>query len=62
MQWVGVLRVSPFKIGAAAVHLKIPLTEINLPEAIFRRESLLLVAILRLAESEGIERWRLSRP
>ena len=62
MQWVGVLRVSPFKIGTTAVHLKITLAKVNLSEAIFSRESLLLVAILRLAESEGIERWCLSRP
>ena len=62
MQWVGVLRVSPFKIGAAAVHFKIPLTEVDLSKAIFSRESLLLLAILRLTESEGIEGWSLSRP
>ena len=62
MQWVSVLCVSTLEVGTTAVHLKITLTKVNLSEAIFSRESLLFLAVLRLAESEGIERWGLSRP
>ena len=62
MERISVLCVHTLQIRTTAVYLKITLAKVKLSEAIFSRESLLFLAVLRLTESEGIEGWSLSRP